>query len=1074
MQNYHSHKSFSNINTSFKDSAMQYADYVNRALELGQQVVTSVDHGTQGNYRRLWQACQAAGLKFVYGVEAYWVKDRHEQDKTNAHIILLAKSNEGILQLNRMLSKANRDGYYYVPRVDPELIKELDPEHVFCTTACVAFWGKVDRETQEVRWHYGGDENDQQEIMPLFDVISGHFKDSFALEVQAHNTNWQKTINKLCQRLHYERRIPLIVGLDSHYIYPHQKQERMWLREESGTKVTQDDYEFDERVYEDYPDEATVIERFRQQGVLTEQEIRDAIDMTDTLLFFDDITFDTSRKLPTIYPNLTQEERNAKYLNLVKEAWERYKVNVPQERWAEYEKSFMEDEVNMVLSSNMSDYFLLDHELVKRGVEMGGRITPTGRGSSGSWFTNTLLGFSTLDRFAVPVSLYPARFCTEERLKTSCPDLDMNLDDPSIFAKAQKELMQSAGGDAYPMIAYGTLKLKSAFKLYARSQGLPAETANEVSKQIAQYELALKEAESDEDRDSIRIEDYVEPKYADYIRASEPYRGIVVSKSQAPCAYLVYNGDIASEIGIMRVNAKGGKQVVYCTVCDGYTAEDFGFVKNDLLAVRTISQSAEAYRRAGYANVPSSRELIELTKNDKATWDIFANGFTQGVNQCSGPGTTDKIMQYKPRSLQDLAAFVAAVRPGFKSMVGMFIARDKFEYGIPAFDALLKNDSSGSSWLLYQEDIMKCLALAGFSMEETYPIIKAISKKKAKVIEGAKPRFTKGFTKYIGESGDTSDEAEHVWQIIIDSASYLFNSSHSVAVALDALYGAYAKAHFPYEYYSALLDDCAELGHKDKAALIKTEMKRAFGIDVALPRFGQDNRKLLIDKERHRIVDALPSIKHISATVANALYEMKDERFENFVDVLVRMDEHRAFNTRTIEILIRIGYFEQFGEAGTLLDIFRAFTEGDIHYAKTYADATKQKRLAALHAYEQEKLAAPRLIPPYEQLAFETSCLGNPVTRFEKEPKLYSVLDIRERRNAWVLTVYGAKTGKTGEVKVKKATYSEHPLKAGEVFKVLDFERKPAMTFVNGERKYLDRNDIWLRRYEPIPVAIKI
>ena len=1067
MQNYHCHKSFSNLFTSFKDSAMSYDDYAKRVVELGQEVLSSVEHGWQGNYLRCYQAAKKYGLKFIYGTEAYWVRDRHESDRTNAHIIILAQTLDGVYQINEMLSCANEDGYYAVPRIDPELIQKLNPDDVFVTTACVAFWGKLDKATRELRWHYGGDENSPDEMMKLFDILANHLKGSLALEVQCHNTDWQKQINKLCLKLKTKYHIPIICGLDSHYIYDSQKQERRYLREETGVKSFDEDYEFESGVYEDYPDEQTVIERFRAQGVLNEDEIREAVDMTDTICFFDDIEFDTSRKLPNPYPEKTQEERNQMYLDLVNDAWVEYRKTVPKERWAEYEESFYKNEADIVVNTNMSDYFLLDHEIVKRGVAKGGMITPSGRGSSGSWFTNSLLGMSTLDRFDLPVPLYPARFCTADRLVTSCPDLDLNLSDPSIFAEAQEEILGK--GHSYPMIAYGTLKYKSAFKLYARAQGVPADVANEVSKEIDEYERAVKEAESEEEKETIDIADYVDDEYISYIDESAPYRGIVVSKSQAPCAYMIYDGDIRSEVGIMRINADQGKRVVFCTVIDGYTAEEFGYIKNDLLAVKTIAQSAEAMRRAGLPRY-TSKEIMELTKGDKATWDIFAKGYTQGVNQCQGTGTTEKLMLYKPRSLQDLSAFVAAIRPGFKSMVNKFLHREKFSYGIPSFDEILHNDSSGSSWLMYQEDIMKCLGLAGFQMDETYPIIKAISKKKLKTIDAARSRFMDGFSKHIMETEDVSIEdatsvTEQVWKIILDSSSYLFNASHSVAVAIDALYGAYLKAHYPYEYYSTLLDDYSAIGNKDKVALIKAEMKRAFGISIVPAKFRQDNRSFFVDKERKQISDALTSVKHVGKPVAKALYEMRDMQFGSAIDLFLYLDEHkRTFNSRVVRILIRMDYFSEFGSRGKLLKLYDAFCSGAIHYDSKYVDATKAKRLAALH--ELETSLPESDITPEEVIAFECTYYRAPISVFPEKKKTYAVLDVNTAYSP-KLKVYGISTGRTGTVKFLKKTFANTPLHSGDIFTVKKHEQRPAYSYVNGERKVRPGvHDVWILDYE--------
>lgn len=1070
MQNYHCHKSFSNLFTSFKDSSMSYDDYAKRAVELGQEVLSSVEHGWQGNYLRCYQAAKKYGLKFVYGTEAYWVRDRHEADRTNAHIIILAQTLEGIYQINEMLSCANEDGYYAVPRVDPELLRKLNPDDVFITTACVAFWGKLDKETRELRWHYGGDENNSDEMMRLFEELAGYFKSSLALEVQCHNTAWQKQINQLCLKLSKQHHIPLICGLDSHYIYDSQKQERRYLREETGVKSFDEDYEFESGVYEDYPDEQTVVQRFREQGVLNEDEIREAIDMTDTICFFDEIEFDTSRKLPTIYPELSQEERNQKYLDLVWGAWKRDKEKYlasghPESEYIEAIKK----ETDIITSTGVADYFILDHEIIKLGKKKGGYVTPTGRGSASSFFTNTLLGLSTIDRVSIPIPLFPERFVTADRLKTSLPDIDTNESDQAPFAEAQRELLEAAGGQAYPMIAYGTLKYKSAFKLFARTQGVPADIANEVAKQIDEYERALKEAEDDDERESITIGDYVTPEFEEYIEKSAPYRGIVVSKSQAPCAFMVYSGDIRREVGIMRINANQGKKVVYCTVIDGYTAEDFGYVKNDHLIANVVDINAECMRRAGLPQY-TSRELMDLIRNDNATWDILAKGYTQGINQCQGVGTTDKLMIYKPRSVQDMAAFVAAIRPGFKSMVNKFLHREKFSYSVPSFDSILHNDTSGSSWMLYQENTMQALSMAGLPMDETYPIIKAISKKKVAVINSAKERFLKGFAEYIIEHDNTSTEdapgvAEQVWQVIIDSSQYSFNSSHAACVALDALYGAYLKAHYPYEYYTTLLDHYSEKGNKDKVALIKAEMKRCFGISIVPAKFRQDNRSFFVDKEHKQISDALTSVKHVGKPVANELYKMRDMQFDSFIDLLLYMDsKKKVFNARVTRILIMMDYFSEFGSRGKLLTIYNAFRTGAIHYDEKYVDATKAKRLAALRELEANTPESD--LSPEEIISFECAYYGAPISTFPDKAKTYIVLDVNTSYSP-KLKVYGLPTGKTGTVKVLKKTYAANPIQVGDVIVAKKYEKRPAYTYSNGERKVRPGvEDVWMLDYE--------
>ena len=239
MQNLHSHKYYSNVFAPFKDSHVSYDDYAKRAVELGQKVVTSVEHGYQGNYLRCWETCQKYDLKFVFGVEAYWVRDRAASDDTNAHILILARNRDGMRQINKMLAEANKTGFYGKPRVDMALLKTLHPPNVLITTACVSFWGKPNRQKNDkwmegdgsnpVVWHYS-DGNGSIAIDEWLGELHDHFGSSLYLEVQAHNTPWQKEINRHVLRLHYERKIPLIAGLDSHYIYPEQRQERQILR----------------------------------------------------------------------------------------------------------------------------------------------------------------------------------------------------------------------------------------------------------------------------------------------------------------------------------------------------------------------------------------------------------------------------------------------------------------------------------------------------------------------------------------------------------------------------------------------------------------------------------------------------------------------------------------------------------------------------------------------------------------------------------------------------------------------------------------------------------------------------
>ena len=419
MNNYHKHTSYSNIMTP--DSAASYEDYAKRAVELNHKVISSVEHGWQGYYYECYELAKKYGLKFIFGAEAYWVKDRKKEyeeidtvtgnprlnkdgfikaskDKTNGHIILLAKNENGRRAINRILSIANEDGYYFKPRVDLELLLSLPANDVMVTTACVAYW-------------------QYEDIDDITLQLFKHFGENFYLEIQYHNTEKQKFISKRTLELSQKYSIPMIVGLDSHYVYPEQSDERQYILEAKHVR-----YEDEDEWYMDYPDDETVMQRFLQQGVFNREQIQQAMDNTDVVLTFEDYSinnpvFSKDIKLPTLYPELSQEERNKKYSVLISRLFQNY-VKENHITGDEYKRYFdgVKMEVQTVKDTGMADYFLLDYEIVKKAISMGGVLTDTGRGSSVGYFTNTLLGFSKVDRFKSPITLYPERFISKTRI----------------------------------------------------------------------------------------------------------------------------------------------------------------------------------------------------------------------------------------------------------------------------------------------------------------------------------------------------------------------------------------------------------------------------------------------------------------------------------------------------------------------------------------------------------------------------------------------------------------------------------------------------------------------------------
>lgn len=643
-------------------------------------MVFCTNHGNPYHYYEMYQLCKKENLKFGFGVEAYWVKNRFEKDNTNNHIIILAKNEKGRKAINLILSEANENGFYYKPRVDIELIMSLPENDVVITTSCLGFYGYEN-------W---------EEYIELF---HSKFKDNFYIEIQCHLTEKQIELNKKLLSISKKSNIKMIAGLDSHYIYEEQKIDRDLFLYSKGIV-----YEEENGWFMDYPDYETI-------------------------------------KIPTMYPNKTQEEKDNILKDIIRQELKlKFKGNsIPKEYSDEIKKEW-----NVIKETKMSDYFILNYHIIKRGIELGGNITLSSRGSSPSYYLCNVLGFTTIDMLKSPIQLYPERFATIDRIKAgSLFDIDFNVSNRPAFMQAQKEILGE--NNSYFFSAYGKLKEKSCWKMFAKANDIPFEVSNEITKYIDKYEKAKKYAETDEEREEINIEDFIPKEYMEIYNGSKKYNGVIDSISPAPCGFLLSQYNIKEEIGIVRVKDE------LCANIDGITADKALMMKNDLLIVTVVDIIYETYKKIGI-NPHTSNELIELTKNDEKVWNIFSSGNTVEINQCTNEKSKKRLSVYKPKNIAEISAFVAAIRPSFKSMVDIFLNRKDFNYGISEFDNLLKTEEIPQSMLLYQEQLMKTLNYAGFDISECYQIIKAIAKKKQGVVEPLKERFLEEFTKKIMES----------------------------------------------------------------------------------------------------------------------------------------------------------------------------------------------------------------------------------------------------------------------------------------------------------------------------------
>lgn len=1017
----------------------------------------SGEHGSQGNQFQVYKVAESEKLKYIHSSEVYWVKNRLEKDRANCHMIVAAKNSEGRGDINFALSIANEDGYYYKPRIDLELLFNIPKDNVIVTSACVAGWNYEDAEDIWIKIH-------------------NYFGDNFFLEVQYHNTEKQKKLNEKILRIARENNIQIICGLDSHYV----KDENSVKRDQI-LKYKNVNYPDEDGWYMDYPDTQTVIKRFKEQGVLSDEEIFRAIMNTNVFVSeCEEIVLDRTFKIPSVYKGKTYDEKCKIYKNVLNIAYSKEKEKSKEKA------DGIRYEAKEVMEAGVVDYFLTSKAIVDEAVNnQGGILTTTSRGSAASFITNKLLGLTTVDRFNADIPIYPERFLTKERvLAGQMPDIDLNVATQEPFVKAAKKLLGEHG--CYPLMAIEKLKEKAAWQLYAGANDVRPEDANQISKYLDEYNKALKYADDDEKED-IHVEDYIPEEYIELFKQSNEYQGITINLKVHACGHFIFDGDIRREVGLISaVSETTGKRTI-CAAIEGGFLDEFGYVKEDFLIVDSVYLTYKFFHSIGM-EVPTFDELRKMIDGDKATWDIYAKGITCCVNQCEKEATTNRVKKYKPQNLAELSNFIAAIRPGFASLLNTFLNREPYTTGEAKIDSLLEDTSH---FMIYQESIMKVLSFLKLAMGETYGVIKSISKKKLKG-EKKENLLSELNTAWLDEFNNT-DNFNNVWNVIEDSARYAFNSPHAYSMGGDSAYQAWFKAHHTATFYEVAINHYQEKNKKDKIDALVKEAIKFYDYKLGNYEFGTDNRTVTIDEEKKLIYPNLSSIKGFGEGVSKTLYELGQKQYKDFVEVLTALFSN-SINKTIVDKLIKIDYFRKYGDINTLLAITKYY---DVLYgAKTISKDKAEKNglsFELLSKYGNEtakqfnKIDSLGLLNeligviPYRELTLkekldnQREVLGI-VTDYDPnaDKRLYYVSELDIKKSVVNIVLYEIFSGKTREVKMWTSQYNKNPFSLGNILYIISLDKKHKkeptgeIDEVTGKKVYRevpDKFEYWLGRF---------
>lgn len=477
--------------------------------------------------------------------------------------------------------------------------------------------------------------------------------------------------------------------------------------------------------------------------------------------------------------------------------------------------------------------------------------------------------------------------------------------------------------------------------------------------------------------------------------------------------------------------------------------------------------------------IPTIREINDLF--DEATFDIYKNGLTSTINQADSDFATGLVKTYCPKSVSEMSAFVAIIRPGCASLLQDFIDRKPYTTGVKELDNILVE---GNHRMIYQELIMKYLIWLGIPETGSYDIIKKIAKKKfkEKELQALKEQLLQGWIKQVGKE----DGFINTWTVVEQAAKYSFNASHSLSYAYDSLYGAYLKSHYPLEYYTIALN---YYGDDSERTLKLTNELSYFDIKLKPIQFRYSKSDYAPSKDDNSIYKGIQSIKYMNSKIADEIYELRNNKYDNFIDLLFDITSKTSTDARQLKILIDLDFFAEFGDANTLMAQYKFFdtfssrkqfkkdelTELgiDLDTIRQYAGKETPKMFTDVDFHSFVKVAANNIKAPTrklsERIKAQTEHLGYITIVDPQYSRMATVLAV-DTKYSPRLKLYSLKNGTTLDVKIDKRTFNKDKLEVGDIVKINGTKEKPkSRRNENGEWEHIPgTKELWVSAYHKI------
>ena len=860
---------------SLLDGSSKIKELLPRAKELGMDSLAITDHGVMYGVIDFYKKAKEVGIKPILGCEIYvapgsrFDREQGRGEDRYYHLVLLAENNQGYKNLMKIVTRGFTEGYYYKPRVDYEVLEKYH-EGIIALSACLA--GSIPSFLRR-----GLYEEAKQEAYRLQGIFG---ENNFFLELQDHGIPDQKTVNQGLLRLHQETGIDLVATNDVHYIYDSDAEAHdILLCIQTGKKVSDTDrmrYEGGQ-YYLKSAGEMEALFPYAKEAIENTHKIAERCHVE---IEFGDY------KLPHF--DVPEGETSESYLRkLCKEGlYKRY----PKEQ-AEQLEERLNYELDTISTMGFVDYFLIVWDFIKYAKDHGIPVGP-GRGSAaGSLVAYSLNITDLID--PIKYNLLFERFLNPERV--TMPDIDIDF----CYERRQEVIdyvTRKYGADhVVQIVTFGTMSARMVIRDVGRVLDLPYAYVDSVAKAIP-MELGITIAKAMKMNPELRTMYETDDSAKKLIDMAMRLEGLPRHTSVHAAGVVISPKPVDEFVPLSRAS-DGNITTQYTMV----TLEELGLLKMDFLGLRTLTVIQNA--------IHGAFDVHDIDYNDKEVFDMISSGHTEGVFQLESAGMKNFMKELKPHSMEDIIAGISLYRPGPMDFIPKYIEgknnQDNIQYDCKELEPIL---APTYGCIVYQEQVMQIVRdLAGYSYGRSDQVRRAMSKKKADVMEKEKNYFIYG-NEEIGvegciKRGIPEEVAIKIFDDMTDFAKYAFNKSHAAAYAVVSYQTAYLKCHYPVDFMAALMTSFMEHTGKITEYIMNC---RKMGIEILPPDINEGEYRFTPYEGNIRY--GLAAIKGVGRPVIDEIVAERElgGRYRSLKDFCMRLSG-KSVNKRTVESFIKSG-----------------------------------------------------------------------------------------------------------------------------------------------------------------------